>query len=260
MSVPSPPGPPASGPRSSEEAGNPLWLARARLGDGEPVDQLIATYAFVVPTDEALRAIAAASPRGVVEVGAGTGYWAHLLREQGVDVVAYDIAPAPSPRNQWFAGSTPWFPVRDGDHTVVGDHGARTLLLVWPTRNEDWPGEAVTLFAAAGGTTVAHVGERPGGHTGDGRFHALLGEVDRCWACAYQTPSVPCVCGVRPRFRRVRTVELPSLPGRDDDLGLYARDPDAQPLRPNPRRLRPRQRRPGPRLRWRGAPPAHGRE
>jgi hypothetical protein len=29
----------------------------------------------------------------VVEVGAGTGYWAALLRARGVDVVAYDVRP-----------------------------------------------------------------------------------------------------------------------------------------------------------------------
>src|SRR5690606_24519007 len=129
-------------------------------------------------------------------------------------------APAPSPQNQWFAGSEPWFPVRQGDHTVVRDHASRTLLLVWPTRNEDWPADALGLFAAAGGQRVAYVGEPPGGHTGDDRFHATLGDLDRCWACAQQTPTAPCVCGVQPLFRRVRTVPLPPWCGHGDQLGL----------------------------------------
>jgi hypothetical protein len=50
-------------------------------------------YSWAVPTDEAIAAIANASPFGVVEVGAGTGYWAMLLRHRGVDVLAYDRTP-----------------------------------------------------------------------------------------------------------------------------------------------------------------------
>lgn len=54
-------------------------------------DPLCLSYAFGVPTDAALDAIAARGP--VVELGAGTGYWAALLRQAGCDVVAYDITP-----------------------------------------------------------------------------------------------------------------------------------------------------------------------
>lgn len=35
-------------------------------------------YAWAIPSPEALLAIKAASPKGVVEIGAGTGYWAML--------------------------------------------------------------------------------------------------------------------------------------------------------------------------------------
>jgi hypothetical protein len=38
-------------------------------------------YAFALPTDEALGAIAAVSPDGVVELGAGPGFWARLLAD-----------------------------------------------------------------------------------------------------------------------------------------------------------------------------------
>jgi hypothetical protein len=39
----------------------------------------------------------ASSGGGLLEVGAGTGYWCHLLREcYGVDCLAYDVAPPPS--------------------------------------------------------------------------------------------------------------------------------------------------------------------
>lgn len=205
-----------------------------RLPGGRP--QWLATFAFAMPTEPALRAVAAASPDGVVEVGAGTGWWARLLHDRGVDVVALDVAPPPSPDNPWFAGVQPWYPVRVGDEGAVERHARRTLLLVWPTRAEDWGAAAVARFAAAGGRAVAFVGEAVGGRTGDDRLHALLGELDRCWSCAYGTTTSACVCGVRPAWRRTTTVPLPDHGA--DELRLYARDDGAAPLAPAPARRR----------------------
>lgn len=226
---------------------NPLRQAwREAVGDpaeDDRRDRAIAQFAFAVPDDGALDAIRAASPRGVVEIGAGTGYWARLLHDHGVDVVAYDTAPSPSPANRWFASSPAWFDVKPDDQTAVEDHPERTLLLVWPTRNEDWPADAVRRFAAAGGTTLAYVGEPVGGRTGDDLFHALIGEIDRCATCAYGITTAPCVCATTPLFARVETIELPRWTGYEDALRLYARDHGAQPLSPRaPKRRRRRHR------------------
>jgi len=43
------------------------------------------------PNSGALALLAARAP--LVEVGAGTGYWAATLRRRGVDVLAYDLNP-----------------------------------------------------------------------------------------------------------------------------------------------------------------------
>jgi hypothetical protein len=48
-------------------------------------------YAFAAPNNHALKALAAVAP--IIEVGAGVGYWALLLRQAGVDVVATDELP-----------------------------------------------------------------------------------------------------------------------------------------------------------------------
>jgi hypothetical protein len=48
-------------------------------------------YAFAAPNGRALSALAALAP--LIEVGAGVGYWAHLLRQSGVAVVATDELP-----------------------------------------------------------------------------------------------------------------------------------------------------------------------
>jgi hypothetical protein len=88
--------------------GNPYLDEFSRLeveARSEARDRFIARYGFAVPTDDALSRIQAVSPDGVVEIGAGTGYWARLLHDRGVDIEAYDVAPpspAGSPANRWF--------------------------------------------------------------------------------------------------------------------------------------------------------------
>ncbi len=216
--------------------GNPLATAHAGCEDSDHQERLIREYSFAVPTDEALAVITASAALGVVEIGAGTGYWARLLHERGVDVIAYDIAPAPSPENVWFAGSAPWFPVRVGDHRSVAAHPSRTLLLVWPTSIETWPSETLQLYADVGGGRVAFVGEPPGGNTGDDVFHALLGGFDRCWSCAYDIVARPCICGVRPRWSPVSTHDLPGWGPLADVLRIYGRAGRSPELSRTPRR------------------------
>lgn len=209
------------------QAQNPLLAeleaaTSAAAFDEEAREAAIRRYGFAVPNDAALDEISGhALPRGVVEIGAGTGYWAAALSRKGVDVVAYDLEPAPSAENQWFAGTEPWFTIGRADHTVVRDHTDRLLLVVWPTRNETWAADAVEAYAIAGGRRVAYIGEGPGGRTGDDRFHALLGEIPRCIQCIYGVSLTTCTCGIRPRWQRVATVELPRWPGCEDRLYLY---------------------------------------
>jgi hypothetical protein len=200
-------------------------------------NRLIARYGFAVPSEEALAAIGRCSPRGVLEIGAGAGYWAYLLQQRGVDVVAFDIHPAPAAQNRWFAGTRPWHPVHRGDHAVVGAHLERTLLVVWPTKNEIWAASAVERYHDAGGECLVYVGEGPGGRTGDDVFHALLGELITCVSCEYGSTTAPCICGVESRWRRSATVALPHWPDYHDDLHIYTRQaPEAR----SPRRTRAR--------------------
>ena len=208
---------------------NPLLVEFLSLRDldsgstATQIDELIATYSFAIPTDRALEAVQRHAPYGVVEIGAGTGYWASLLYARGVPTVAYDVAPPMSPDNKWFHSSTGWFDVQEGDETMVAHHADRALLLVWPTRDQTWPADALDHFSAAGGRTVIYVGEAAGQSTGDARFHALLGGYERCLACAYDAPDLACVCGIRPMWRQVEHTALPHWPGRNDDLYVYGR-------------------------------------
>jgi hypothetical protein len=211
--------------------GNPYLDEFSRLeveARSEARDRFIARYGFAVPTDDALSRIRAVSPDGVVEIGAGTGYWARLLHDRGVDIEAYDVAP-PSPAGSrahpGFAESTPWYEVREGDESAAADAPPSTLLLVWPTRDQVWPAAAAQRYHEAGGATLVFVGEGPGGRTGDDVFHAVLGEMPRCNQCTYGVADAPCICGVTPLWRRVAEHRIPTWPGFDDTVRIYERRP-----------------------------------
>jgi SAM-dependent methyltransferase len=152
-------------------------------------------YAWAVPTDEALAAVARRSP--LVEVGAGTGYWAALLARLGVDVVAYDAAPPPA-ANHWHAGASCWFPVEQGGPEKVDLHPDRALFLCWPPYDDPMAADALRRYA---GQTVIFVGEGGGGCTADEAFHDQL-ERD---------------------FAEVERVALPQWEGIHDCLSILVR-------------------------------------
>src|SRR5262249_51519126 len=75
-------------------------------------------YAYVFPSDSALTMLAGLGP--LVEIGAGTGYWAHRLRSIGVDIAAFDQAPLDGERtNRYHSRTSPWTHVEQGDQAVL---------------------------------------------------------------------------------------------------------------------------------------------
>jgi hypothetical protein len=125
-------------------------------------------FAFAIPSDAALQAVAQAARRagGLVELGAGTGYWAHLLQQppHSVDVAAFDIhPPGPDMRNLFF--SETFTRVRKGGAEVLDTQGARALLLAYPFCRElhersgasrPWDVEALEAYK---GHCVCHAGD-----------------------------------------------------------------------------------------------------
>lgn len=207
-----------------KEPEDPLMRLFFRAKSTEPArDIAILRYGFAILDARAIGAIGAWARSGVVEVGAGTGYTAARLDYHGIDVVAYDIDPPPSATNKWFGTSQAWFNVRDGDETVAADHADRALMLVWPTMNETWAADAIALFHAAGGERVIFVGEGPGGHTADERFHAQIGTVHRCYRCAFALVDAACVCGVERLYNVRARVPIPNWDGYRDCVYLLER-------------------------------------
>jgi hypothetical protein len=111
-------------------------------------------YAYVFPSDVALSALAALGP--LVELGAGTGYWAHKLRSAGVDIVAFDQAPLNGERANRYHPPTPqWADVEPGDQTVLTEHADRSLFLCWPPLFSSL-GDCLSYYR---GNTVAYIGD-----------------------------------------------------------------------------------------------------
>jgi hypothetical protein len=112
-------------------------------------------FAYVLPQPHLLDVVRRYSP--LVELGAGTGYWAYLLRSLGADVVAYDIAPMGASRaNRYHGEVRPWSEVLDGDVRAISKHSERSLFLCWPPRYSNiW--ESLSYFR---GNVLLYIGDR----------------------------------------------------------------------------------------------------
>lgn len=165
-------------------------------------------WAWAVPGPDTLDLIAAeAGPHGIVEVGAGVGYWAAQLARLGVDVIASDLGGDrldhffPKRREQFH-------PVVEADAAEFAAlHAHRTLLLVWPPYDAPMGADAIEAYWQAGGRRVLFVGEGEGGCTGDDRLYALLGDF-------YDPENAPAAA----RFDIRAVVDIPQWYGIHDRL------------------------------------------
>jgi len=146
-------------------------------------------YSYAIPTLDALLTIREFSP--LIEIGAGTGYWAWLLRQLNTDIIAYDSNP-PTPEsdeNRFHVRSACWTEVLQGDERELDNHPHRTLLLCWPPANNPMATQTLRRYR---GRTFLYVGEPPladgfMSSTGDEEFVELLHEQ---WAVV-RTVSLP---------------------------------------------------------------------
>jgi hypothetical protein len=172
--------------RFVEELGGPFgWTVPFDPFDPKPFEgemkamrrrtEFVYEYAWAIPTKAALDVLEQLAP--IVEVGAGGGYWAMLLRGRGVDVVAYDARPGPVASATEFVDHTrrSWSEVLEGDAAAAGDHPDRTLFLCWPPYDDNMGHHALKAYLDAGGKTLVHVGEDYG-CTANEAFFTLLDE------------------------------------------------------------------------------------
>ena len=148
--------------------------------------KLIWSYSWAIPNPEAIDLIAAYSP--LIELGAGTGYWAWLIANAGAQVGAYDENPLAVPK---------WVDLQKGTAQSVAVTAAKTLLLCWPPLNDPMASEALANFR---GPHCIYIGEWRG-RTADSLFHDLLDQ----------------------GFKRVQEILIPNWPGFLDRVFVYER-------------------------------------
>jgi hypothetical protein len=146
----------------------PTWDNFFKTGDEEErasgwirlevlAEPLVEKYAWAVPSERALSVLSSFSP--LIEIGAGKGYWAHLLSQRGVDIVAFDKF-AKKLKNKWFD-------VEVGGPKVLqrDEFKGRALFLCYPDETADVAMQCLERYS---GEYVLHVGELVGTGTWSG--------------------------------------------------------------------------------------------
>lgn len=150
---------------------NPYLTAFKKLSNEHKQDynvrfNMVRKYAWSIPTQQFAEKIAAVGITHIVEIGAGTGYWAWFLSQFGLDVVAYDIHP----HYNKFAKNV-HYPVEVGHPIEARCYPDRALMLVWPLHSTNMASSTLQYYK---GKWVIYVGEGKGGCTGDTPFHEAL--------------------------------------------------------------------------------------
>lgn len=142
---------------------------------------LCVTYSWSIPSPGDIAWIKSRlGGKGLVEPGAGGGYWAWQLAQAGVDVIAYE--PQDPADNKYVAGPG-WHPVLRADHDAVKAHPDRAMFLCWPSYGEPWAAWALACYQ---GDQLFYAGEGEGGCCADDDFFALL---DAEWENAGDCPA-----------------------------------------------------------------------
>lgn len=132
-------------------------------------EKLVVKYAWAVPNASALKKLIEFSP--IVEIGAGTGYWAALANSMGANVVPFDCAPPDREHNHWRHNKTYTKIYKGGPDTLRLFSKKFNLFLCWPPYDDGMAGECLKNFK---GSFLIYIGEGQGGCTGDDFFHNLL--------------------------------------------------------------------------------------
>jgi len=130
---------------------------------------LCGTYSWSIPSPGDIAWIKGIlDGRGMVEPGAGGGYWAWQMGQAGIDAVAYE--PHEVADNKFIRRE--WATLLREDHATPAHHPDRALFLCWPSYAEPWAAQALASYS---GDLLIYAGEGEGGCCADDEFFRMLG-------------------------------------------------------------------------------------
>lgn len=136
--------------------------------------EYVPRYAWTITDPGSVFFVAEHADGKLFDPMAGTGYWAHMLRQLGVDVICYDREPPAE--NPWHKGHKPFGDITQMDCVESARlHPDRAMLLSWPPYGSSTGAMAIKAYR---GNKIIFVGDGRGGCTGDGKMFDLL---DKRW-------------------------------------------------------------------------------
>lgn len=131
-------------------------------------DEMVRKYAWSITDPTTVAFVAKHLGRRAVEMGAGSGYWASLLKLYGVDIICYDLRKEPF--DKYYLQT--FHRVRlNGPEKLRDISPKRSLFLCWPPYANPMAYDCLRNFM---GDRVVFIGEGAGGCTGDDAFFELL--------------------------------------------------------------------------------------
>jgi len=126
------------------------------------------SYSWAIPCEEAIECIYNfAEKEKILEIGAGLGLWAQLLKLRGADILAIDNFISHTDKNK-----ERYFYVEDLDANSAMQKydDAKILLMIWPPMT-NMASDAVKIF---NGNKIIYIGEYREGCTGNSSFFDIL--------------------------------------------------------------------------------------
>lgn len=142
----------------SADMGVEMYSKRTNLRVEQKV--LARKYGFAIPNEQALTEIS--KFKSILEFGAGTGYWASLLRERKTNITCFDIAPIKGVHKNRYGFNTQHTHINDLTHAdqVLKSRAKKSVLfLCWPCRHKNWALETSNKYIVHGGKTIIYVGD-----------------------------------------------------------------------------------------------------
>ncbi len=135
--------------------------------------ELVSQWSWTVTSPDTVAFVAYWLGSHAIDPLAGSGYWAFLLRQLGVDVVATDLNPPNLAANKYHHDGVHCDLIQmDAERSVTRLGVGRSLLLSWPPYAEPVGAQVVGAFT---GERIVYIGEGEGGCCGDDDMFAAFG-------------------------------------------------------------------------------------